>query len=103
MEDGGWKVAILDPHPPFSIFRPNGVIPRVPLRADKVSQVKRACDNSHGVADLLLPCSRVDTPLYLLLTRIDSTRKKIYLDLRNLRLCVVRPSGGMSIALDEGQ
>jgi hypothetical protein len=64
-------------------------------------QMNRASANSHGVADLLLPCSRVDTPLYLLLTRIDTTRKKIYLELRNLRLCVVRASGGMSIALDE--
>jgi hypothetical protein len=39
----------------------------------------------------------------MLVTCLDSTCKKIYLDLRNLCLCVVRASGGMSIALDEGQ
>jgi hypothetical protein len=41
--------------------------------------------------------------LHLLFTCIDSSRKKIHLDLRNPRLCVVRASVGMSIALNEGQ
>jgi hypothetical protein len=83
-------MAILDPHPPFSISATNGVIRRVPYRTDKVNQVKRACDNSHGVSELLHPCGRIDTPPIWVFTCIDSTRKKIHLDLANLHCCVVQ-------------
>jgi hypothetical protein len=65
--------------------------------------VNRTQANTHGVADLLLPRRKIDTPFSRLLTCIDSTRKKIRLDIRDLRYCVVRAVGGMSIALDEGQ
>jgi hypothetical protein len=99
MEDGDPRSSIL--HPRFSAA--NGVVPRVPYRVDKVNHVKPAYDNSHGVAELLLLRSKIDTPFYLLLTCIELTRKKIHLNLHNLRRCVVRASGGMSIALDESQ
>jgi hypothetical protein len=73
----------------------------VPERqGDQVNRTQRNCD---GVAELLLLRSKIDTPFYLLLTCIESTRKKIHLNLHNLRLYVVRAVGGMSIALDEGQ
>ena len=65
--------------------------------------MKRASADSHGVADLLRARSKIDTPLSLLVACIDSTLKKIPLDLRNLSLCVVTVSGGMTIALDQGQ
>jgi hypothetical protein len=38
--------------------------------------MNREQDNSHGVADLLLPYSKVDTRLSLLLTCIDPICKK---------------------------
>jgi hypothetical protein len=99
MEDGDPRSSIL--HPRFSAA--NGVIPRVPYRVDKVNHVKPAYDNSRGVADLILACSRIDTLLYLLPICRDSSRKKIHLNLHNLRLCLVGASSGMSIALDESQ
>jgi hypothetical protein len=64
--------------------------------------VDHAQFNSHGVADLLRARSKIDTPLPPLFTCVGSSRKKIHLDLRNLRFCVVRALGGMSIALDKG-
>jgi hypothetical protein len=59
--------------------------------------------NPCSVADLLRARSKIDTLLSLLVASIDSTHKKIHLDIRNLHHCVVRAVGGMSIALDEGQ
>ena len=65
--------------------------------------VNREQPNSHGVADLLRASSKVDTPLSMLLTHMDSTRKKIPLNLRNLSRYVFMMANGMSIALDQGQ
>jgi hypothetical protein len=75
--------------------------PRSISRAAGEREAQRT--KSHGVADLLLHRSKIDTPFSRLLTCIDSTRKRIHLDIRNLRYCVVRAVGGISIALDEGQ
>jgi len=65
--------------------------------------VNRAQANSHCVANLLFARSKIDTPQSLLFTCVDSTRKKIPLNLCNLTLSVLTANSGISIALDEGQ
>jgi hypothetical protein len=62
---------------------------KIQNRLHEVNQVNCARGNLHGVAELLLPRSKIDTHLSELLAYIDSAATKSLLNLCYLRLCML--------------